>query len=74
MAERVCTFCGKDIEPGTGMLYIRKDGATLNFCSKKCRVNMLKLKRIPRKVKWTAEYHNIKNLKKMAEKKTGAEQ
>ncbi len=63
MATRECNFCGADIEPGTGMVYIRRDGAAINFCSKKCRVNMVKLKRVPRKTRWTREYHNLKAIK-----------
>ncbi|RLF35479.1 MAG: 50S ribosomal protein L24e [Thermoplasmata archaeon] len=54
--RRICSFCGNEIEPGTGKLYIRKDGTIYHFCSSKCQKNMLKLKRIPRKVKWTRFY------------------
>jgi large subunit ribosomal protein L24e len=54
--KRDCSFCGAAIEPGTGMLYIRKDGTRHEFCSSKCRRNMLDLKRIPRTVKWTKAY------------------
>lgn len=63
MAGKECNFCGTDIEPGTGMVYIRRDGAVINFCSRKCRVNMVKLKRVPRKTRWTREYHNLKSIK-----------
>jgi len=31
----------------------RSTGKTINFCSSKCEKNMLKLKRLPRKAKWT---------------------
>lgn len=51
-----CSFCGKNVEPGTGRIHVLKSGKTLNFCSKKCRLNMLKLKRKPLKVKWTLFY------------------
>lgn len=51
-----CAFCGKQIEPGTGMLYVRRDGSTHNFCSHKCRVNMTQLKRVPRRVRWSGNY------------------
>ena len=51
-----CTYCGHDIEPGTGSLYVRKDGAVLRFCGTKCNKNMLKLGRDPRKLKWTTKY------------------
>jgi len=51
-----CSFCGKQIEPGTGMLYVKKDGTVLYFCSHKCRTNMIKLKRVPRRVRWSGRY------------------
>jgi large subunit ribosomal protein L24e len=47
-----CSFCGKTMEPGTGRLFVRKDGALFYFCSTKCQKNY-KLKRVPRKVVWT---------------------
>lgn len=47
-----CSFCNKKIEPGTGTMHITKEGKTIYFCSSKCKKNMLKLKRNPRKVKW----------------------
>ncbi|RLF50754.1 MAG: 50S ribosomal protein L24e [Thermoplasmata archaeon] len=53
---RKCTFCGNEIEPGTGMMYVKKDGTIYYFCSGKCRKNMLKLKRDPKKVRWTKYY------------------
>ena len=52
-----CVFCGKDIEPGTGMAYVQtKDGAVLWFCSNKCKVNRIKSNLTPRDTKWTASY------------------
>lgn len=51
-----CSFCGGDIEPGTGKLYIKKDGTKYWFCSHKCQVNMVDLKRVNRNVKWTAAF------------------
>jgi len=47
-----CSFCNQDIEKGTGKLFVKKDAKQLNFCSTKCEKNMLKLKRVPRKMKW----------------------
>ena len=38
------------------MMYVKNDGSTLWFCSSKCRKNALKLKRDPRKLKWTEYY------------------
>ena len=68
MTIRNCNFCGTQIEPGTGILYVRKDGNTLNFCTRKCQVNMVQMKRVPRRVKWTNEYHTIKEMRKSSSK------
>lgn len=54
--KRTCSFCGSDIEPGTGKLFVKKDGTVLYFCKMKCQKNMLKLGRIPRRVRWTKTY------------------
>lgn len=53
---RTCTFCGNDIEPGTGKMYVRKDGTIHFFCSHKCQTNQLDLGRIGRRVRWTRRY------------------
>src|SRR2546421_961155 len=47
-ARRSCSFCGNEIEPGTGKMFIRKDGTVFLFCSHKCQSNMLHLGRVPR--------------------------
>ncbi len=47
-----CAFCGSDIEPGHGWMYVKADGTILYFCSSKCAKNYLKLGRNPKKVKW----------------------
>jgi large subunit ribosomal protein L24e len=54
--KRMCSFCGTDIEPGTGKLFVKKDGTVLHFCKMKCQKNMLELGRIPRRVRWTKSY------------------
>jgi large subunit ribosomal protein L24e len=48
-----CAFCNKDIEPGTGSMEVRPDGKVTYLCSSKCYKNYFKLKRNPRKLKWT---------------------
>ncbi len=48
-----CSFCGKTIENGTGIMYVKANGQVYWFCSTKCEKNMLKLKRDPRDIKWT---------------------
>ncbi len=54
--EYTCFFCGGKIKPGSGIMYVDKTGKVLFFCSSKCRKNALKLKRDPRKLKWTLKY------------------
>jgi large subunit ribosomal protein L24e len=50
-----CSFCGKEIEKGTGKMYVKKDGSVLYFCSGKCEKNMVNLRRKPRKFKWARQ-------------------
>ncbi len=50
-----CSFCNKEIPPGTGIMFVRNDGKIFYFCSSKCERNMLKLGRKPKKLKWTKE-------------------
>ncbi|MEW6528833.1 MAG: 50S ribosomal protein L24e [Candidatus Micrarchaeota archaeon] len=54
-----CYFCGNEIRKGTGMVYIKKDGVILYFCSSKCRKNSLNLKREGTKVKWTKTWKQM---------------
>jgi large subunit ribosomal protein L24e len=49
---RNCSFCGGQVEPGTGKMFVRKDGTIYYFCSSKCQNNQ-KLGRVPRRVAWT---------------------
>jgi large subunit ribosomal protein L24e len=51
-----CSFCGKPIEPGTGLMYVRNDNQRFYFCSRKCEKNQLVLGRRARKLKWTTAY------------------
>ncbi|MBR4447105.1 50S ribosomal protein L24e [Methanobrevibacter sp.] len=52
---RTCSFCHKEIEEGTGKMYVKRDGTIYFFCSSKCEKNMIKLGRVSRKVKWVKE-------------------
>ncbi len=56
-----CSFCGEDIEPGTGLMYVLNDGRVLYFCSRKCYRNW-EMGRDNREIKWTKYY--IKHGKK----------
>ena len=47
-----CSFCGKNIEKGTGTMFVRKSAKILHFCTMKCRKNLTQLNRKPRDFKW----------------------
>jgi len=47
-----CSYCGENIAEGKGLIFVKKDGKVLNFCSSKCERSFFK-KRDPRKRKWT---------------------
>ncbi|MDD3244708.1 MAG: 50S ribosomal protein L24e [Candidatus ainarchaeum sp.] len=66
----ICTFCGKEMEKGTGIVYAKKDGTTYYFCSSKCKKNQLAKKYKPLKTRWTETYQLEKkrHMKKQAEK------
>jgi large subunit ribosomal protein L24e len=50
--QYTCSFCGGPVEPGTGKMFVKKDGTIFYFCSSKCENNH-KLGRVPRRVEWT---------------------
>jgi len=58
----VCSFCGIQLEPGTGKMFIKKDGSIFYFCSTKCENNQ-KLGRVPRRVEWTLAGRKAANKK-----------
>ena len=47
-----CSFCSAEMEKGTGLMYVKRDGTAQYFCSGKCKKHVLKLKRKPRLTKW----------------------
>ncbi|MDJ1431827.1 50S ribosomal protein L24e [Halostagnicola sp. A-GB9-2] len=52
--KRTCDYTGEEIEPGTGIMYVRKDGSVLHFVDSKAEKNY-KLGREPRDLEWTEE-------------------
>ncbi|MBD3309604.1 50S ribosomal protein L24e [Candidatus Woesearchaeota archaeon] len=56
-----CDFCGKVIPKGTGKIFVNKDGNTNDFCSNRCEKQLFKLRRKPRKVKWTEQHRKAKS-------------
>ena len=55
-----CTFCGINIEKGTGKIYVQKDGKVLNFCSNKCEKNHVKLGRKFLETRWSVKFKRVK--------------
>ncbi|MDD5254274.1 MAG: 50S ribosomal protein L24e [Candidatus Nanoarchaeia archaeon] len=54
-----CSFCGANLEKGTGKMYVFKSGKISYFCTNKCERNQLNLNRKSRKFKWTESYERI---------------
>jgi large subunit ribosomal protein L24e len=60
---KVCSFCGSEIEPGTGTMFVKKDGTVYLFCTNKCSKNMIDMSRVPRRVTWTRAYAREKEVR-----------
>lgn len=57
MAEqRVCTYCGNPLEPGTGSMFVKRDGSVYYFDQRRCHQALLKFGRLARNIKWTKHY------------------
>jgi large subunit ribosomal protein L24e len=51
-----CSLCGNELEKGSGMMFVTKDGSINHFCSGKCEKNARNLGRKGKNLKWTARY------------------
>ncbi len=54
-----CSFCGQEIEKGTGKVFVKNDGKIYYFCSSKCEKSF-RMKRNPRKIRWTETSRRIR--------------
>ncbi|MFT4312906.1 MAG: 50S ribosomal protein L24e [Candidatus Woesearchaeota archaeon] len=59
-----CSFSGKEIPPGKGIMYVKKDGKVLYFIDRKAEKNMLQLNRKPRTTRWTQSFAEEKKSQK----------
>ena len=57
---RECDYCGSEIEPGTGTMFVRTDGTTIHYCSTKCE-NNADLGREARDMEWTDDETEVGN-------------
>jgi len=65
-----CSFSGKEIPIGTGVMYVKKDGKVLWFADSKAYKNHVKLGRKARTTKWTGIYHQLKQERLSKKQKT----
>jgi large subunit ribosomal protein L24e len=68
VVKRQCSFCAGEIEPGTGMMFVKRDGSVFHFCSSSCRKQQLHLGRVGHRLKWTRAHA----LKRAAEQSSPA--
>ncbi len=71
--KRQCSFCAQEIEPGTGMMFVKRDGTVFHFCTSSCRKQQLHLHRVGHRFKWTRA-HELKRAadRSSAQKAPGA--
>jgi len=53
VVKRQCSFCAAEIEPGTGSMFVKRDGTVFHFCTSSCRKQQLHLGRVGHRFKWT---------------------
>ena len=53
VVKRQCSFCAAEIEPGTGSMFVKRDGTVFHFCSSSCRKQQIHLGRVGHRFKWT---------------------
>jgi large subunit ribosomal protein L24e len=59
VVKRQCSFCAAEIEPGTGSMFVKRDGTIFHFDTSSCRKQQLNLGRVGHRLKWTRA-HSLK--------------
>ena len=72
VSTRTCDFSGEDIEPGTGIMYVRNDGTVLHFKDRKAEKNYF-MGREARDLEWTAAGRAAKDTRRPQETETETE-
>src|SRR5271165_5951637 len=70
VVKRQCSFCAGEIEPGTGTMFVKRDGTVFHFCNSSCRKQQLHLGRVGHRLKWTRA-HALKRAAEQAGSKAG---
>lgn len=68
VVKRQCSFCAGEVEPGTGTMFVKRDGTVFYFCSSSCRKQQLHLGRVGHRLKWTRAHA----LKRASQQSTAA--
>ncbi|MBS3064321.1 MAG: 50S ribosomal protein L24e [DPANN group archaeon] len=55
-----CSYCNKEFDRASGVMLIQNTGKILWFHSRKCEKYMLKIKRNPKRLKWTRSAKVVK--------------
>jgi large subunit ribosomal protein L24e len=71
VVKRLCSFCAGEVEPGTGTMYVKRDGTVFYFCSSSCRKQQLHLGRVGHRLKWTRA-HAVKRAQAQSTAQRGA--
>jgi len=72
VSTRTCDFSGEDIEPGTGIMYVRNDGTVLHFKDRKAEKNYF-MGREARDLEWTEAGRRAKETRRPVEAEAESE-